>query len=484
MPDESGAPRVMAARDFDSMLVPEEHIEFSKSIAGQVLGGGEAIYTISATRDERFANARSVHELGLQSIVCIPIKKESRTAGAIYLEHHSSRALLIPPEEKDLLGAFADQAAIALETAGLLRENARRLKEIEFLSREREKLLEKKTKALREAQKVLRTARELFSEEIVFRGIVGASSKMKKIFETVRRLDESDVPVVIVGESGTGKELVARAIHAGSARGRMEFVAVNCGALPPQLLESELFGYVKGAFTGATAGRRGIFSTASGGTLLLDEIGEMPLKMQVDLLRVLQEGRVRPVGSNQEEKVDVRILAASQAPLENLIGKGEFREDLYYRLNVVTIVLPPLRERTEDIPLLVDHFLSGFSVKMKTPKKIISRRAMKLLMDFPWQGNVRELENAILSAWVLEEGKLLDIDNFEFLLEKGKLPARDQRSRGEAPRAAGTPEEEKQRLRIIDALKRCRWNKSKAAQFLGIPRRTFYRKLGKFDIKT
>ncbi|MFH1437520.1 MAG: sigma 54-interacting transcriptional regulator [Pseudomonadota bacterium] len=481
MPDEAGSPAVTVARDFDSLRVPKEHIEFSKSIARQVLEGGESVYTISATADERFSSARSVHELGLQSIICVPIRSAGSVTGAIYLENHSSKALLIPPEEKDLLSAFSDQAAVAMENARLFLENERRIEQVETLSREKERLLEKRTKALRETRMQLKTARELFSRDTTFRGMVGASAGMGKIFETIKRLDESDVPVVIAGESGTGKELVARAIHLGSDRKRKAFIPVNCGALPPELLESELFGHVKGAFTGAAAGRKGLFSTASGGTLLLDEIPAMPLKMQVDLLRVLQEGKVRPIGSDREEKVNARILAATQVPLERLVKRGEFREDLYYRLNVVTIMLPPLRDRKDDIPLLVDHFLTAFSAKMKTPKKVISRKAMKFLLEYPWYGNIRELENALQGAWVLEEGKLLDTANFDFLLEKEKTASREATA-GEGPGPALAAGEEKEKKKIIEILKKYQWNKSKAAEILAIPRRTFYRKLKKYGL--
>jgi DNA-binding NtrC family response regulator/serine/threonine protein kinase len=491
MPDESGDPNVCVARDFDTLSVPALHLDFSRSIARQVLEGGEPVYTISAMSDSRFLGARSVHELGLQSIICLPIRSSRSVVGALYLEHRSSRALLIPPEEKSLLLSFADQTAIAMENARLLSENIRRLDEVERLSREKERLLEKRTRALREAQRFIRDARDLFSPDIAFRSMVGKSSKMKTLFATIERLDESDVPVVITGESGTGKELVARAIHSGSGRRKKDFIAINCGALPPHLLESELFGYVKGAFTGAASGRRGIFSTASGGTLLLDEIAQMPLKMQVDLLRVLQESKVRPLGSNRLEPVDARVLAASQTPLETLVKRGLFREDLYYRLNVVSLALPPLRDRRDDIPLLTDHFLSIFSVRMKAPRKVVSRRAMKFLMDYPWPGNVRELENALLSAWVLEEGKLLDLENFHLLIEKERVPPEREHERPGAG-AAGRPGDmeplpagpglHEERERILDALKACGWNKSQAAQMLGIPRRTFYRKLKKYAL--
>ena len=232
--------------------------------------------------------------------------------------------------------------------------------------------------------------------------IIGQSPKMRAIFELIQTVAPQTSRVLITGESGTGKELVARAIHENSARAQEPFITINCGAFPETLLESELFGYMKGAFTGANENRQGLFQAAHGGTLFMDEIGNMSLTMQVKLYRVLQEGKVRPVGSTDESDVDVRIIAATNKDFEKEIAEGRFREDLYYRLSVIPIQLPPLRERREDIPLLARHFLEGFRKVMEKPIEGISPEAMRRLESYDWPGNVRELENTMERAVALE----------------------------------------------------------------------------------
>ena len=234
--------------------------------------------------------------------------------------------------------------------------------------------------------------------------IVGQSPKMRAIFDLIQTIAPQSSRVLITGESGTGKELVARAIHENSPRATTPFITINCGAFPETLLESELFGYVKGAFTGANENRRGLFQAAHGGTLFLDEIGNMNLAMQVKLYRVLQEGKVRPLGSTEEIDVDVRVIAATNRDLEKAIASGEFREDLFYRLSVIPLHLPSLRERREDIPLLARHFLESFRKSMDKPIEAISPQAMSRLETYDWPGNVRELENTIERAVALESG--------------------------------------------------------------------------------
>src|SRR5277367_3061192 len=232
--------------------------------------------------------------------------------------------------------------------------------------------------------------------------IIGQSPKMKAIFDLIQTIAPQSSRVLITGESGTGKELVARAIHENSARSNTPFVTINCGAFPESLLESELFGYMKGAFTGANENRRGLFQAAHGGTLFMDEIGNMSLTMQVRLYRVLQEGKVRPVGSTEETDVDVRIIAATNKDREKEIAEGRFREDLYYRLSVIPIQLPALRERREDIPLLARHFLETFRKTMEKPIEGLSPEAVRRLENYDWPGNVRELENTMERAVALE----------------------------------------------------------------------------------
>jgi two-component system, NtrC family, response regulator PilR len=232
--------------------------------------------------------------------------------------------------------------------------------------------------------------------------IIGQSPKMRAIFDLIQTVAPQTSRVLITGESGTGKELVARAIHENSMRAQAPFITINCGAFPETLLESELFGYMKGAFTGANENRQGLFQAAHGGTLFMDEIGNMPLPMQVKLYRVLQEGKVRPIGSTEENDVDVRIIAATNKDFEKEIAEGRFREDLYYRLSVIPIQLPPLRERREDIPLLARHFLESFRKTMEKRIEGISPEAMRRLESYDWPGNVRELENTMERAVALE----------------------------------------------------------------------------------
>src|SRR6267378_559480 len=234
--------------------------------------------------------------------------------------------------------------------------------------------------------------------------IIGQSPKMKTIFDMIQTVAPQNSRVLITGESGTGKELVARAIHENSARAQTPFITINCGAFPETLLESELFGYMKGAFTGANENRRGLFQAAHGGTLFMDEIGNMTLTMQVKLYRVLQEGKIRPLGSNEEVDVDVRVIAATNKDFEKEIAEGRFREDLYYRLSVIPIQLPALRERREDIPLLARHFLERFRKSMEKPIGGISSEALRKLEAYDWPGNVREPENTIERAIALESG--------------------------------------------------------------------------------
>ncbi|HEY0156106.1 MAG TPA: sigma-54 dependent transcriptional regulator [Thermoanaerobaculia bacterium] len=265
----------------------------------------------------------------------------------------------------------------------------------------------------------LRTALE---ERFTFSNIIGKSTKMQEIFSIVQRIARTLSTVLISGESGTGKELIARAIHYNSTR-RGKFVSINCGALPETLLESELFGHERGAFTGAIREKRGLFHEADRGTIFLDEIGETTPAMQIKLLRVLQERTVRKVGSNSESPVDVRVIAATNRDLSESIREGTFREDLFYRINVIPIALPPLRTRKEDIPLLVDHFIEKFCTRMEVPRKRISADAMRAIEKYHWPGNVRELENVVERMIALEDSDLLSTKSLpEHVLLGGRIP--------------------------------------------------------------
>jgi len=307
------------------------------------------------------------------------------------------------------------------------------------------------------------------------REIVGRSPAMLEVYKLVARVAASQSTVLVVGESGTGKELVARAIHNHSARSTGPFVAVNCTALTESLLESELFGHAKGAFTGAIASKRGLFEEAQGGTLFLDELGDVNAKMQAQLLRVLQEGEIRRVGGSEPIRVDVRVVAATNRDLEDEVQKGRFREDLYFRINVVTIMLPPLRQRNEDIPLLVDHFLSKYAQREGRQEAGVSEDAMELLRTHVWPGNVRELENVVERALALSKsGIILPADLPE------DLRSSDPRSQTFSTRSLvddrPTLAELEQRY-INLVLQQEGGNKKRAAEILGIDRRTLYRTL-------
>ncbi len=245
-------------------------------------------------------------------------------------------------------------------------------------------------------------------KDLLFDEIIAESPSMKEVLEKAKRVSPFDTTVLITGESGTGKEVIARFIHKNSKRKDKEFIPINCGAIPDELLEAELFGYKKGAFTGATSDKKGIIEEADGGTLFLDEIGDLPLNLQVKLLRVLQEGEIKPIGSNKAKKVDVRFLAATNQDLEKLIKEGKFREDLYYRLNVIKIHIPPLRERKEDIIPLAKFFIKKYSTKYNIKPKLLSEKAISQLLSYNWPGNVRELENTIERAVLMTTGDIID----------------------------------------------------------------------------
>jgi two-component system response regulator AtoC len=274
---------------------------------------------------------------------------------------------------------------------------------------ERERLREENTQLRNEIKK-----------EFSFEKIVTKNEKMRNIFETIRKISDYDTSVLITGESGTGKELIAKAIHYNSTRSSKPFIAINCGAIPENLLESELFGYVKGAFTDAHHNKRGLFEEAHGGTLFLDEIGELPSTLQVKLLRALQEGEVRKIGDTKHIRLDVRIIAATAKNLAEEARNQTFREDLFYRLNVIQIDLPPLRERREDIPLLINHFITHYTQKHRLGVKTTSPAALNLLLEYEWQGNVRELENAIERAVILSEGNRIEISSLPLDIRKSK----------------------------------------------------------------
>jgi two-component system response regulator AtoC len=343
---------------------------------------------------------------------------------------------------------------------------------------------EERERLFRENQTLARQVRSAGVEpEGGFGDFVARSPQMLDLFRTVRKIAEFKTTVLIDGESGTGKELVARAIHSSSPRARAAFIAVNCGAIPANLLESELFGHRKGAFTDANRDRKGLFEEASGGTLFLDEIGELPLNLQVKLLRVLQEGEIRRLGDSQDTKVDVRVVAATARDLAAEVKRGAFREDLYYRLNVFALHLPALRDRREDIPLLVEHFLHRMNARMGLAISGVTAEAMSILTACDWPGNVRELENTVERAVVLAEGPTIDVDSLPERLRSpasGTTPAPAAVDDGDLSikRASRRSEEDL----IRRALERTKGNRTRAAELLEISHRALLYKIREYGI--
>ncbi|MBM4387590.1 MAG: sigma-54-dependent Fis family transcriptional regulator [Deltaproteobacteria bacterium] len=323
--------------------------------------------------------------------------------------------------------------------------------------------------------------KNIVKKEFGFENIIARSAVMNRLFETIRKIADYKTTVLLIGESGTGKELIAKAIHYNSSRSDNPFVVVNCGAIPENLLESELFGYVKGAFTDAFTSKKGLFEAAHGGTIFLDEIGELPLALQVKLLRVLQEGEIRRIGDTKPLSVDVRVIAATARDISQMVNEGKFREDLFYRLNVIQINVPPLRDRLEDIPILVEHFLRKTNEKLGIDKiKTVSPEVMKIFYSYGWGGNVRELENVIERAIVLADGEVITPELIS-----------DRVTAGDSGKVVYVDEDEislKKRHKKLEiemirkALERTRGNRSAAARLLEISHRKLLYKIKEYGI--
>jgi DNA-binding NtrC family response regulator len=342
-------------------------------------------------------------------------------------------------------------------------------------NRDELKLTVRKALQLSGMVKENRQLKEELTERVDFRNIIGISQAMEQVLTMVRRVADTEATVLITGESGTGKELVARAVHSLSSRREKPFVAINCAAIPRDLLESELFGHVKGAFSGAVRDNPGKFRLAEGGTLFLDEVGELPLELQPKLLRALQEKTVEPLGGSLPQKLDVRVVAATNADLEKAIADGKFREDLYYRVAVIPVPLPPLRERRDDIPVLLNHFAAKHGGNHIT----FSREAVAVLMDYSWPGNVRELQNTVERLMIMCNTDVITPDDLPEKLRGG-------RKAGTGP-VMRLPEEgysleQLEREVVVEALARNKWNQTIAARFLKIPRHTLIYRMEKYGI--
>jgi two-component system response regulator HydG len=334
-----------------------------------------------------------------------------------------------------------------------------------------------------QTQRLARTNVELrkqLDERFGFEGVVGNSPEMQKVVDRLKQVARTDATVLVTGESGTGKELAAKALHQNSPRRNRPFVALNCAALSENILESELFGHVRGAFTGAERDRKGYFEQANGGTLFLDEVGDIPLSTQVKLLRVLESGEMVRVGTNEPTRVNVRLISATNRDLNDLIAQGKFRQDLYHRIKVVSVRMPPLRSRREDIPLLIEHFLKQFSASHGKPVSGITPTARKALMAYHWPGNVRELKNTIESMVVMDLDGILDVDDLTEDLQGPQDRPSEPPAGGDG--MVGRSLEEIEKHYIAETLKLTDGNREETARMLGIGERTLYRKIKDFGL--
>ena len=410
----------------------------STSIVQQVIQNSEPLLTLDAQADPRFQEAQSVIFQKILSAACVPFHMKGKTLGAIYLDSRLDRQRF-NQESLDFLSAFANNAAIAIENARLMSQ-----------------LRQENIQLRQEVQERYR-----FSE------IVGNSSAMQEVFDLLNKIVNSDISVLLEGESGTGKELVAKALHYNGPRREKPFIAQFCGNLAESLLESELFGHKKGAFTGAIRDKKGLFEVADGGTFFLDEIADIPPLIQAKLLRVLQDGEIRRVGDTEVRHVDVRIISATNRSLEDQVETGLFREDLFYRLNVISIKMPPLRERKGDIQLLVQHFLDTFSIRSGMPVKKITQAATKALENYNWPGNVRELENTLERAVVLSQDRPITLESL--IIPKARELAGGKK----------TLKEHEKEI-VLRSLEEYNGNKTKTADALGVSLRWLHYKLAEW----
>ncbi|HZS37087.1 MAG TPA: sigma 54-interacting transcriptional regulator [Polyangia bacterium] len=432
--------RVKVARNLKRENLADALEQLSDSIVDKVVKTKKAVIVSDALHDDEFGSAMSVMSLKLSSVMCVPLQERGNLLGCLYVGNNSV-AQLFDESHLDGLTIFAAQASLIIRNALLVNE-------LKLDNR----LLSEKLEAMR------------------FGDIIGSCPAMQEVFRKVSKIATTDISVLITGETGTGKELIARELHRRSGRAKGPFITINCGAIPENLLESELFGHVKGAFTGAVANKPGKFHAADGGTIFLDEIGEMPLNLQVKILRALQEKIVVRVGETRPEPVDIRVLAATNRTLEVEIKHGRFREDLYYRLNVVNVHLPPLRERGEDVMVIAKYLLHRFSSEFGGTVKGFSPNAAIAIRKFSWPGNIRQLENHIKKACVLADKAMLGPDDLG--LTGDVLPEI-------LPLAEA--KEKFQREYINQVLELNSGNRTKTARDLGVDPRTIFRHLEKED---
>jgi transcriptional regulator with GAF, ATPase, and Fis domain len=462
---------VVAARNVDREHVKKAQRKVSRSVTAKVLESGAPLRSDDAVNDDALNPRQSVNELRLRSVLCVPLRVGDEVRGCLYVDNRFAQGKF-DDTTTELLESFADQAALALERVRLLEENARMLHSLEIANAELKAALAEQSKALDSlSEGFVPSGLEL---RFTYPQLIGRGRAMTAMLMVLDRVTDGDFPVLLYGESGTGKELIARALHLNGPRRAAPFVGVNCGAIAEGLLESELFGAVKGAYTGAVKDRQGLVEAAGGGVLFLDEIGEMSLSLQAKLLRVLQERKFRRVGGNEELAVDVRVISATHRDLAREVAAGRFREDLYYRLKVVQVEAPPLRERREDIPVLVEHFLAKLHDENRSAgraRPTVSRECLERLMAHDWPGNVRELQNELTRMYALG-GDTLGPDLIAHLSKTPRsTPQVGMRS------LVGRKMEDVEAELIRATLEATGGKRGEAARLLGIPRRTFYNRL-------
>jgi len=473
--DAGGELAITVARNFEQTALAGEELGLSRSIAERAATTGEVVLTLDAAFDERFGAAESVAAMRLRSVLAVPLRQKDRLIGTIYVDHRF-RSGAFDDAAIELTRELADIAAVAIENARLAEDNQRRQREIAELNQRLEaEVVEKEAELATVRARLPADAGNLRHD---YDAIIGRSPAMLELLRLLDRAADTALPVVIQGESGTGKELVARALHDNGPRRGGPFVAVNCGAMPETLLESELFGHVRGAFTGADRDRRGLFEVASGGTLLLDEVADTSLAMQSKLLRVLQEGEIRRVGDSRTRSVDVRVVAATNRPLDRLVASGELREDLFYRLSVIRVDVPPLRERLEDLPALAEHILSRVAATGGDVPQL-TRGALARLAAHDWPGNVRELENELARASALAD-EVIDVRDLSPRIASATPAAADPaRSKNLElkPRV-----ESLERALVEEAMGRTGGNQTAAAKLLGLSRYGLQKKLKRYGL--
>ena len=484
--------KVRIARSFDQADIPVPASRLSMGIAGRVFQEGQAVLSVDAGRDARFDGMASVEGLRLRSVMCLPIfaagPEEGVVDGVLFVDNRLQEGAF-GEQDLDLVRLFADQASLAIANARQLAELVDRSRRLEQQATKIELLNEQLGRKVRDRDTELSVVRRELGRErgrYDYTSIVGASEGMRRVFRQLDRIIESELPVLVHGESGTGKELIARAIHFNGPRKERPFVSENCAALPDTLLESELFGHARGAFTGAHKSKKGLLEQADGGTLFLDEIGDMSPEMQKKLLRVLQEGEFRSLGSDRRIHVDVRVIAASHHDLDALVGEGKFREDLFYRVNVLRVDLPPLRERREDVPLLAEALLARAAREAGRTVPFLPHEVMAALVAHEWPGNVRELENEMRRLVVMaSEAVTLEHLSTSVVERRGPGGAASVGVPGALAEGASIRDAvaELEQRSIEAALEAAGGNKSQAAKSLGISRFALQRKLDKYGLK-